>query len=122
MQHIMPQEIEVWYLIPALRKELSRIFIKDYNLAQKKAAELLGISEAAVSQYVKEKRAKDIKFAKSELEIIKKTAGKIVKDKKNSMKFLYQVCVKLRGSETICKLHRKHHKDIPSKCNICMEG
>ena len=45
MQHIMPQEIEVWYLIPALRKELARIFIKDYGLAQKKAAELLGISE-----------------------------------------------------------------------------
>ena len=122
MQHIMPQEIEVWYLIPALRKELSRIFIKDYNLAQKKAAELLGISEAAVSQYVKEKRAKDIKFTKSELKIIKNTAGKIVKDKKNSMKFLYQVCVKLRGSETICNLHRKHNKDIPVKCNICMEG
>ena len=60
MQHIMPQEIEVWYLIPALRKELARIFIKDYGLAQKKAAELLGISGAAVSQYVKEKRAKEI--------------------------------------------------------------
>ena len=122
MQHIMPQEIEVWYLIPALRKELSRIFIKDYNLAQKKAAELLGISEAAVSQYVKEKRAKDIKFAKSELEIIKKTADKIVKDKKNSMKYLYEACVTFRGSNTICNLHKKHNKDIPAKCNICMEG
>lgn len=118
----MPQEIEVWYLIPALRKELSRIFIKDYNLTQKKAAELLGISEAAVSQYVKEKRAKDIKFAKSELEIIKKTAGKIVKDKNNSMKYLYEACVTFRGSNTVCNLHRKYNKDIPAKCNICMEG
>ena len=121
MQHIMPQEIEVWYLIPTLRKELAKIFIKDYDLAQKKAAELLGISEAAVSQYVKEKRAKDIKFAKSELEIIKKTADKIVKDKKNSMKYLYEACVTFRGSNTVCNLHKKRNKDIPAKCNICME-
>ena len=121
MQHIMPQEIEVWYLIPALRKELSRIFINYHNLTQKKAAELLGISEAAVSQYVKEKRAKDIKFTKSELKIIKSTAGKIVKDKKNSMKYLYEACIAFRGSNTVCDLHRKHNKDIPAKCTICME-
>ena len=122
MQHIMPQEIEVWYLIPALRKELSKIFIKDYGLAQKKAAELLGISEAAVSQYIKEKRGKDIKFVKSELEIIKETADKIVKDKKYSMKYLYEACILFRGSKTVCNLHRKHHKDIPLKCTICIEG
>ena len=122
MQHIMPQEIEVWYLIPALRKELSKIFIKDYGLAQKKAAELLGISEAAVSQYVKEKRGKEMKFTKSELESIKKTASKIVKDKKHSMKYLYEACIAFRGSKTICNLHRKHHKDIPAKCTICMDG
>jgi hypothetical protein len=118
----MPQEIEVWYLIPALRKELSKIFIKDYGLAQKKAAELLGISEAAVSQYIKEKRAKDIKFTKSELKIIKSTADKIVKDKKNSMKYLYEVCIAFRGSNTVCDLHRKQNKDILAKCTICMEG
>ncbi|MBW2985357.1 hypothetical protein KY313_01765 [Candidatus Woesearchaeota archaeon] len=122
MQHIMPQEIEVWYLIPALRKELSRIFIRDYGLAQKKAAELLGISEAAVSQYVKEKRGKEIKFTKSELGEIKDTAAKIVKDKKHSMKYLYEACVTFRGSKTICNLHRKYHKDIPAKCTICVEG
>ena len=121
MQHIMPQEIEVWYLIPALRKELSKIFIKDYGLAQKKAAELLGISEAAVSQYIKEKRAKDIKFTKSELKIVKSTADKIVKDKKNSMKYLYEACIAFRGSNTVCDLHRKRNKDIPAKCTICME-
>ena len=112
MQHIMPQEIEVWYLIPALRKELSKIFIKDYGLAQKKAAELLGISEAAVSQYIKEKRGKDIKFIKSELEIIKETADKIVKDKKYSMKYLYEACILFRGSKTVCNLHRKHHRSL----------
>ena len=116
----MPQEIEVWYLIPALRKELSKIFIKDYGLAQKKAAELLGISEAAVSQYIKEKRAKDVKFINSELKIIKSTADKIVKDKKNSMKYLYEACITFRGSNTVCNLHRKHNKDIPAKCTICM--
>ena len=51
-----PQEIEVWYVLPAIRKELV-VTLKEKNLTQKKIAEFLNITEAAVSQYIKQKRA-----------------------------------------------------------------
>ena len=80
---LMPQELEVWYLLPALRKELARIFIKDYNLSQKKISQLFGITESAISQYQKLKRANELKFSRTEKEEIKKTASKILKDEKD---------------------------------------
>ena len=46
----------VWYLLPLIRKEFAKSLIKDYGLTQRKAAEKLGITEAAVSQYVSKKR------------------------------------------------------------------
>ena len=30
MKTLLPQEIEMWYLIPALRRELTKIMVKDY--------------------------------------------------------------------------------------------
>ena len=49
----MPQEIEVWYLIPALRRELANIFIKNYNLNQKETAKILGITRATLYEKLK---------------------------------------------------------------------
>jgi len=56
----------VWYLLPLIRKEFAKSLIKDHGLTQRKAAEKLGITEAAVSQYVSKKRGdlkvKDVKI------------------------------------------------------------
>jgi len=46
----------VWYILPLIRKEFAKSLIKDRGLTQRKAAEKLGITEAAVSQYVSKKR------------------------------------------------------------------
>ena len=53
----LPQEIEVWYIIPAIRRELAKNMIEKHGLTQKEAAEKLGLTEAAVSRYVSGKRA-----------------------------------------------------------------
>jgi predicted transcriptional regulator len=46
----------VWNILPAIRKEFAKNLIKDHNLTQRKVANLLGITEAAVSRYVSGKR------------------------------------------------------------------
>lgn len=121
MKKIMPQEIEVWYLIPALRKEFARIFIEDYGLNQRKTAEILGITGAAISQYLSSKRGGEINFSKREKELIKKAAESVIKDNRSFMKKLYELCVLLRKSRTICKLHKSRDKTIDKNCDICFE-
>jgi len=121
MSKIMPQEIEVWYLIPALRRELAIIFIKDYGLNQKKAAEILGITDAAISQYVSLKRGNEIKFSMEEMDVIKKTAGEIIGKNDDVMKKIYQLSVSLRKSKTICGIHLSHDKSLGKDCDICFK-
>lgn len=118
MPSVMPQEIDVWYVIPALRKELAKEFVKS-GLKQREVAELLGVTEASVSHYIRAKRAKDIEFTASEKKIVQKGAAVILKDRKSIMKHLYALCMKLRGCGTICALHRKHQEGLPKRCSIC---
>lgn len=121
MKKVMPQEIEVWYLIPALRRELARIFVNEYNMKQKKVAGILGITEAAISQYLKSKRGKEVKFSKKEILEIKKSADRIKENPNDFMKELYELCKKFRNSRVICKLHMKKDKSIHKNCKACFE-
>ncbi|MBI2003991.1 transcriptional regulator [Candidatus Pacearchaeota archaeon] len=114
----LPQELEIWYLIPALRRELTKIFISDFKFSQKQISKILGITESAVSQYLSSKRGNELKFSKKEIREIKKTAKKIIKSKKANEEF-YKLCIKLRGTESLCKLHRKHDKNISKNCDLC---
>ena len=117
----MPQEIEIWYLIPALRKELAEIFVRKYNLTQKQISKILGITEAAVSQYLNSKRGNEIKFSKKELSEIKKSADEIIKNPETLIKNLYNLCNSLRESKVICEIHKNRDKNIPKNCNICFK-
>ena len=115
----LPQELEVWYLIPAIRRELANLFISEFNLNQKQVSKILGITEGAVSQYLSSKRGNELKFNKKEIEEIKKTAKKIISDEKNSREHFYKLCIKLRGTESLCKLHKKHDKSVNKNCDLC---
>ena len=117
----MPQEIEVWYLIPALRRELAKRMIKDYKLSQKKVAEYLGITESAISQYLKSKRGKEIKFTENQKSEIKKVASNIIEKNSDIMKELYDLCILFRRSKVMCNLHKLHDKRIPKNCEICFQ-
>jgi uncharacterized protein len=52
----VPCEIILWHILPAIRKEFARGLMKNYGLNQEQVAELLGITPAAVCQYLSNKR------------------------------------------------------------------
>jgi uncharacterized protein len=53
-----PCECIVWNGLPIIRKELAKILTNKYGLSQKEAADKLGISYPAISQYLSGKRGK----------------------------------------------------------------
>ena len=112
MKKIMPQEIEVWYLIPALRRELSKVLVGENGLTQKKTSNILGVTEAAISQYLKSKRGKEVKFSKKECSEIKKAAKRISDDPNSSMDALYDLCKMFRGSKSLCDIHKKMDRTV----------
>src|SRR5574341_1527172 len=50
---LLPSEIEAKSLIPAVRAILARKLIKEYSLREEDVAKVLGITQAAVSNYVR---------------------------------------------------------------------
>lgn len=57
MNHL-PCEKIIWYGIPVIRRELAFSLINQFGLSQKEAAIKLGITPAAVSQYISKKRGR----------------------------------------------------------------
>lgn len=117
---LLPQEIEVWYLIPAIRRELTETLIFDFGMSQKKISEILGLTESAVSQYLKSKRGNEIKFSEKEKEIIKSSAANIVEGE-NADEELYRLSVRLRACESLCNFHKRNDKGIRKDCDLCVE-
>ncbi len=122
MRGQMPQEIEVWYVIPALRREIAKSMIEDYNMAQKQVAGCLNLTEAAVSQYLSSKRAKEIIFSSAVLKEIKKSAKKIMEDKKLLVHEMMRLCGLAEVKRIMCGMHKKQDAKLPKKCGICFEG
>ena len=123
MQETMPQEIEVRYILPAIRRELSRVFIQEHKLSQKEAAEILGLTESAVSQYQHSKRAKWVVFSDAVVLEVRKSADKLLADKRNKQRLvaeIYRISNLTRVRQILCDIHRAHSKELDN-CNICFE-
>src|SRR3989344_6351413 len=123
MQETMPQEIEVRYILPAIRRELARIFIHEHKMSQKNAAKILGLTEAAVSQYQHSKRAKEVVFSNEVVSEIKKSAERILAEKSSKQRLIaemYRVSALANVKQILCDLHRSQSKEL-GNCNICFD-
>ncbi len=70
----------IWNGIPAIRKELAEALIKEFGLSQREAAEKLGLTPAAICQYISKKRAKTDVFDETIIQEISVSAQRIMKN------------------------------------------
>ena len=63
---LLPSEIEAKSLIPAVRSILAQKLLKEYCLKEEEVAKVLGITQAAVSNYVRGTRGDTQLVAKLE--------------------------------------------------------
>jgi len=115
----MPQEIEVWLILPAIRRELAKSMINDYNLSQKEIAKKIGVTEAAVSQYVHSKRAKNVDFSDEILKEIKTTAGDIIKNDKDIMLEIIKLCKSIEVKKVVCGICKTQDETKAKNCKVC---
>jgi len=122
MQGQMPQEIEVWYIIPAIRRELAKSMIDDFKFTQKQVANHMALTEAAVSQYLNLKRAKEVIFTQAVLEEIKKSASSIIENNITLVPEMLRLCHLTDVKQVMCDIHKKQGVELPEDCEICFEG
>ena len=114
----LPQEIEVWYIIPAIRKELAGILTKKYKLTFEKTGEILGISKAAVSQYLNKKRAGKVKFPAEMKKEIEKSAEKIIKNNNIAVKEIMGILALTKKCGCECKICKKYNRGVIKQCGM----
>src|SRR3989344_6422064 len=116
MKISMPQEIEVWYVFPAIRREFAKeLLIKGFS--QKQIASKMGLTQAAVSQYIQSKRATNLIFEKEVKSEIKKSVNRFVKTG-NMVKEMLYLSSYIKKNMHICKIHKSFEK-IPKNCALC---
>ena len=57
--------------LPAVRSLLAKRLLENYNLTQKQAADLLGVTQPAISQYMRESRGIKVRIIEKKENIIK---------------------------------------------------
>lgn len=130
----MPQEIEVWYVIPAIRRELTRIMI-DKGIAQKDIAKMLGVTEPAVTQYKlkksKRSRGDQVEIDEEMKAEIENSAEKIIaawKDKEEGevvyeemTREINRIIALLRDRGDLCEIHREYCAHVKENCAACKD-
>ncbi len=51
-----PSEVIVWYILPIIRRDLAKELATSYRMKQADVGRLFGVTDAAISQYIKNKR------------------------------------------------------------------
>jgi uncharacterized protein len=115
--YMLSQEIEVWYIIPAVRKELARLLTQKYEMSFEKAGNVLGISKAAISQYLSNKRANKIKLSAEVKREVEKSAKTINDNPKTAVAEIQRILRYMKENKCSCDVCKRYNKDVLNYCN-----
>lgn len=114
---VQPQEVIVWYILPAVRRSITNFLIKDYHLPQKDIAQRFRLTEPAISQYKKGARG-DIEFNAEIKEKIQEAARKIAEEGSSAPHEVQRILKYIQNGGFLCEFHRKYGL-VHEGCNIC---
>ncbi len=144
---MMPQEVEVWYVLPALRRELAKVMKtkivtrvdedgkkKEHKITQKEIAKMLGVTEPAITQYLLKKKGRrsrgdQVTIPERFLDEIEKSADVMIKqyEKMDSSDDMFEVMTSeinrilrvIRNDGAMCDFHRQFSAHVKDKCSAC---
>ena len=109
----LPCEVTIWYVMPAVRREIVS-YLAEKKLAKKDIARALDITPAAVSQYLKGKRGNNFDFDDFTVGKIHDLADRLAKEPENAEKIFIEdacnICTHIRKNDS----EKSYPKD--SKC------
>jgi len=131
---LLPSEIESKSLIPAVRAILAKELVKERGLKEEEVARLLGITQAAVSNYIRGTRGDVQLISKlSSFEEIMRMIKEIEVDLSSQRAYsastlskFIALCNYMRYSLIICDVHHSLESNIDEKvceqCKVTLTG
>ncbi len=120
----LPSELEAIAVIPALRSMLARELVSNGHMSQMQVASLLGVTQAAVSNYITGSRGKEALFLDDPA--IKSGISELAlniderRDGMSIVRGLFDLTEFIRKNRLMCNIHgaMDHGLDVNS-CHIC---
>lgn len=131
---LLPSEIESKLLIPAIRAILSKELVIEKGLKEEEVARMLGITQAAVSNYLRGTRGDNELISKlmslnEIMSMIKEISNDLSTNRAYTAKTLSKfigLCNYMRYSLIICDAHHSLERNIDEKvceqCKITLTG
>jgi len=122
---LLPCEVAVKSLVPAIRSAIARELTKTYGLKQKDVANLLGVTQTAVSKYTRHVRGAVLNI--EEVEEVQPMIREIVISLANGGMSKYELVAKfcvackiIRRNRLMCELCRLSDPSIEiQQCFVC---
>jgi len=124
---LLPAEIESKTLIPALRAILAKKLAEDHNVREEEISKMLGVTQAAISNYIRGTRGDPALITKllSEpqvsnliIELTENLSSDMAYTPSSLSKFI-GLCNYIKSSLLICEIHHNLESNIDEK--VCKE-
>jgi len=121
---LTPCEVAVKTVSPALRALIAQILLEKHDLKEVEVAQVLGISQSAVSKYNKRVRGTTISIdAIPEIQTITgKMATMLLTNPVQQMEIMRlfcQACTLIRSKGLMCELCQQNQKSTITNCAFC---
>ena len=108
----VPCEIVVWYVLPAIRREIAKELVTTYGMKQADVARKFEVTDAAISQYLKKKRGENEIIQNSEFyevftDEIKISSGRLALEDADFATEVCRLCAVVKNSGMLAEIDRK---------------
>ena len=123
---ILPCEVGVKTVLPAVKAIMARSILEKHGFNEKKTADLLGLSQSAVSRYVGRERGNLIVIEDTDVvALIDQMVTHLIKQPDNKtdlLKLFCQTCTTIREKGLMCTHCQKEMPQAwAEKCFFCRE-
>lgn len=121
---LLPEEVEAKATIPALRAMVAKRLLQKYGLTQQRVARLLGVTQAAISNYLRETRGAAYTLESNivvtvMMDDLAKSLHAGADPITTLIKF-HEASTYIKGRRFMCDLHQKLEPGLEvEKCHIC---
>jgi len=123
---IVPCEVAAKSIIPAVRALMARELLLKYDMKQNQVAEILGVSQSAVSKYYGKVRGNAVKI--EDLKDIQASVNTMItllikgkNQRTEALRLFCRICVAIREKGLMCQLCQKTDPSIETeKCTFCL--
>ena len=124
---LLPAEIESKTLIPAIRAILAKKLTADHGIREDKISKMLGVTQAAVSNYIRGTRGdpaliEKLLQEKNVSKMIEDLSADLASDRAytpSSLSKFISLCNYVKSSLLICEIH--HHMESGIDERVCKE-